>query len=657
MASPQRREPIAVIGNFRYDEKTMKLPFHTTLLAVALTVFPCAVSFSADTKDDLLVRTVPIFPGEKAFRARIEGVSGDKRPLGVLLSGGSARAYAHIGVLKRLEEANVKPDFIVANSMGGIVALLYASGMAPDDIERIISTTPMSELFSPKLPVGGGIMNPYRFMDILYDLFGDVRIEDFPIPVLIVCNDLKTKRQVWVTEGRLSEVMRAAFSMPVYFDPVPMGDFMLVDGGTTNLVPVNVVASFTDRMIIATTFYNNDRLNYRNTISILNLNFSIAKELTALEMIRDFDPPLIRCDVEDVSFMDYARISELVARGYRSCDREIDSVVKRVGLNPRPDPENRAELSERRVAMQRRIMLGEPFTRHDGRAFARLAIAFPASYGSNRHFIDDPYAAVYAVAETGPFSLACGPSSSLLEPEPAGSAEIRLGPFGPFSLDSYGRYTADYRYAQATARALFWLPFPVAWMPFVEGEAIADDSDSIADSYARGGLKLSVASRGILRPELVAYAFARHQDVSGVGGEVSLAIAPVRPLEFRGRAIGRYGLSGPDAFDLFRNDGYRGIMPERTPIPHAILNGEIALNADRLSYAFAETILLTRIDLAAYVDHIESDSRATAAGLSLTTTAALIGLSPLSLTAFGGWDFAEKAPYLTFKVGSLFGNR
>lgn len=194
-------------------------------------------------------------------------------------------------------------------------------------------------------------------------------------------------------------------------------------------------------------------------------------------------------------------------------------------------------------------------------------------------------------------------------------------------------------------------------MPFAENEAITDGSGSIEDSYGRGGLKLFVAGRGILRPELTAYAFARRDDVSGIGGEASLALAPRYPLELRGRAMGRYGLSGSDDFNLFHNDGYRGIMPESTAIPHMIVNGEVAVNADRLSYAFAETILLTRLDVAAYVDHIECDSRATAAGLSLTTTAALIGLSPLSLTAFGGWDFAEEAPYLTFKVGSLFGDR
>lgn len=614
-------------------------------------------SIPSDANEDLLLRTVPLFPGEKAFRDRLKSSSPDKKPLGILLSGGSARAYAHIGVLKRLEEANVKPDFIVANSMGAIVALLYATGMSPDNIESIISTTPMSELFSPKLPVGGGLMNPYRFMDILHALFGNVRIEDLPIPVLIVCEDLKAKRQVWVTEGDFCTVMRAAFSMPVYFDPVPMGDFILVDGGTINLVPVDVVASFTDRMIVATTFYKNKRANYRNALTILNLNFSIGKELAAIEMIRDFDPPLIRCDVEDLSFMDYARISEIVDRGYRSADRDLPRIVSRVGLNPRPDPANRASLAAREAEVQKQIQIGSPFFHQDGRAFARLSLAFPASYGSPFHFIEDPYATVYAIAEKGPFSVAAGPSMSLLNPEPSASIALSLGPFGPFSLDSYDRYAADYRYAQATARALFWLPYPLAWMPFVETEVKTDSEYRAEDSYHRGGITLFTAGHGTLRPRLTAYAFSRSDDARGIGGEASLAVAPVYPLEFRTRALGRYGLSGADEFNLFANDGYRGIMPQDTPLPHAVFNAEVALNADRLSFSFGETLLVTRLDAALYLDAIESDSAAMATGLALTSTVSFIGLAPLTLTAFGGWDITEESPFLTLKVGALFGNR
>ena len=653
----------------------MKRSIYTIILMVLLVAIPGPSRIAAETpsptapsgaletvnpgeaNEDLLLRTVPLFPGEKAFRDRLKSSSPDKKPLGILLSGGSARAYAHIGVLKRLEEANVKPDFIVANSMGAIVALLYATGMSPDNIESIISTTPMSELFSPKLPLGGGLMNPYRFMDILHALFGNVRIEDLPIPVLIVCEDLKTKRQVWVTEGDFCTVMRAAFSMPVYFDPVPTGDYVLVDGGTINLVPVDVVASFTDRMIVATTFYKNKRANYRNALTILNINFSIGKERAAIRMIRDYDPPLIRCDVEDLSFMDYARISEIVERGYRSADKDLPGIISRVGNNPRPDPDNRAELAAREASVQKQIQIGMPFTHRDGRAFARLSIGFPASYGSPYHFIEDPYASVYAVAEKGPLSVAAGPSMSLLDAEPSASVALALGPFGPFSLDSYDRFASDYRYAQATVRALFWLPYPLAWMPFADAEVKTDSDFRAEDSYHRGGITLFTAGHGMFRPRLTAYGFSRSDDTLGVGGEASLAVAPAYPLEFRARALGRYGVSGTDGFNLFANDGYRGIMPRDTPLPHAVLNAEVALNADRLSLSFGETLLVTRLDAALYLDAIESDSPALATGLAVASTVSLIGLAPLTLTAFGGWDLTERSPFLTLKVGALFGNR
>ena len=418
-----------------------------------------------------------------------------------------------------------------------------------------------------------------------------------------------------------------------------------------------MVASFTDRMIVATTFYKNKRINYQNALSILNLNFSIGKERAAIGMIRDFDPPLIRCDVEDMSFMDYARISEIVSRGYRSADRDLPGIISRVGLNPRPDPANRAALSAREASAQRRILLGRPFLHRDGRAFARLSLGFPASYGSPYHFIEDPYATVYAVAEKGPISVAAGPSVSILEAEPSASVALCLGPFGPVSFDSYNRYAADYRYAQATARALFWLPYPLAWMPFAETEVKTDSGYCVEDSYHRGGITLFTAGHNAIRPRLTAYAFSRSDDARGIGGEASLAIAPAYPLEFRARALGRYGISGTDGFNLFANDGYRGIMPRDTSLPHAVLNAEVAFNADRLSFSFGETLLVARLDAALYFDAIESDSPAMATGLALTSTVSLIGLAPLTLTAFGGWDITDKSPFLTLKVGALFGNR
>lgn len=621
-----------------------------------LTIVFIAVS-GAEERENLSLRTVPIFTGEKAFRARLQASSPDKEPLGILLSGGSARAYAHIGVLKRLEEADVKPDFIVANSMGAIVALLYATGMAPSDIESLISATPMADLFGSKVPFGGGIINSYRLMDVLHDLFGDIRIEDLPIPVLIVCEDLASKRQVWITEGDFYTVMRAAFSLPVYFDPVPFESFILVDGGTINLVPVDVLANLTDRMIVAATFYRADRPNYRNPLTILNLNFSISKERSAVAMLKKYDPPFIRCAVEDLSFMDYQKIDLIVRRGYESTDREIDAILARVGRNPRPDPDTRASLARRKTITQRRISAGAPLLRQEGRAYARIALEFPYSFNSPYHFIKDPYVALLLVAEQGPITVATGPSCSLIDAEPAASAFVRFGPFGIVSLDSYSRFAEEYRYAQATVRALFYLPYPVVWMPFAETEILSDSAWKTDDGYRRGGIACFATDNRHFRPEITFYAFSKEPDIYGIGAESSLAVSPFYPLEFRARAIGRYGLSESDEFTPFGNDGYRGIMHDDKSLPNAILNAEIALNANRVSFGLAETILLQRFYAAVFLDVIEARTRSIAVGANITATVSLIGLSPLTVSVFGGWDVTEEAPFLAAKVGSLFRDR
>jgi len=108
-------------------------------LVFALLIFPIGIIYSevsiqpaSPIPEDLIEQISPIEIGIDFFEQRIAAGSKEERPLGLLLSGGSARAYAHIGVLRRLEEANIVPDFIVANSMGAIVAILYAAGFSPD---------------------------------------------------------------------------------------------------------------------------------------------------------------------------------------------------------------------------------------------------------------------------------------------------------------------------------------------------------------------------------------------------------------------------------------------------------------------------------------------------------------------------------------------
>ncbi len=274
-----------------------------------------------DNSNDVLAATLPVSYGEEAFRDRIlERTQGERDPIGLVLSGGSARAFAHIGVLQYLEELGIVPDFIISNSMGSVVGILYAAGLSPEQIFTISSQLDISQLFDLSWPIAGGFLDTSRFTALIAAYLGeDTQLEDFPIPIMIVSEDLATKRQVRIMEGNILSVLEAAFALPVYFSPVLYRGHLLIDGGITNLVPLDIAYDYTDTTIVSTTFYEGSGVNLRNTLSILNISLDIGKRRQGIASILKHPATIwIRCDVESFSFMDFGAIKELTQRGYNS---------------------------------------------------------------------------------------------------------------------------------------------------------------------------------------------------------------------------------------------------------------------------------------------------------------------------------------------------
>ncbi len=270
----------------------------------------------------ILTADIPIMYGDEAFRARIaEKTGGLRSPVGLVLSGGSARAFAHIGVLKMLEEEGIIPDFIISNSMGSIIGLMYAAGMSADQILESISSVSLQSLFDLTFPIGGGLLESSRFNAVLASFLGfDLRIEELPIPIVVIAEDLVTRRQVYMAEGDFYTVLQASYALPVYFPPVKYKGHLLLDGGITNLAPVNLAYEYADSVIVSTTFYDVDTLNLRNPLTILNVSIDIAKRRRGVEELKEHlsEAIWIRCDVEDVSFMEFSAVKELARKGYQS---------------------------------------------------------------------------------------------------------------------------------------------------------------------------------------------------------------------------------------------------------------------------------------------------------------------------------------------------
>ncbi|MDD4082485.1 MAG: patatin-like phospholipase family protein [Sphaerochaetaceae bacterium] len=273
-------------------------------------------------EDNLLLANVPISYGEEEFIERIKKRTGDDREsIGLVLSGGSARAFAHIGVLKYLEEIGFVPDFIISNSMGSIIALLYGAGLSPDQIANIFNNISIGSLFDLTIPINQGILVADQMKSFLDGFIPeDTKIENLTIPVMVVEEDLITKRQIHVMEGDLGDVLIASFALPFYFGSSEYNGHLIIDGGIANLVPLDLAYQYAPFNVVSTTFYDNSSINLKNPLTALNTSIDIGKRRQGvIDILKHKDTAIwIRCNVESISFMEFSALNELIAEGYKN---------------------------------------------------------------------------------------------------------------------------------------------------------------------------------------------------------------------------------------------------------------------------------------------------------------------------------------------------
>lgn len=329
----------------------MKSP--KTFLVMLLLLCMTVSNLTGKDADDILSADLPIAYGDAQFRQRIlERTKGERSPVGLVLSGGSARAFAHIGVLKYLEEQDIVVDFIISNSMGSIVGLMYAAGLSPDQILQSITGVSIQSLFDTTLPLQGGFLDSSRFLAKVASILGpDLQLETLPIPIIVINEDLVTKRQIHISEGDYYTVLRGSYALPVYFPPVEYRGHLLLDGGVTNIVPVDLAYEYSDSVIVSTTFYDVDTLNLKNPLTVLNVSLDIGKRRRGVEELkRSLDKVIwIRNDVEDVSFMEFSKADYLSQKGYESAKLQAEglSEVYKSGIS--------AELLELRLQLQEKL--------------------------------------------------------------------------------------------------------------------------------------------------------------------------------------------------------------------------------------------------------------------------------------------------------------
>jgi len=230
----------------------------------------------------------PVTPAGVAGEGSHCGVRGpgDTRPrIGLALGGGGARGIAHVRILKQLEALDIPVDCIAGTSAGALVGALYASGSTPEQIEQVVLSTEWLSLFTDTLPrrdrslrrkaddyaqlapigiglggegkavaLAGGVSEGEKLIALFERATGGSRVsgrfDDLPIPFRAVATDINTGQPVVLAEGNLPMAMRASMSLPGIFRPVVIDGHVLLDGGLSNQVPIDVVRAMgADRVI------------------------------------------------------------------------------------------------------------------------------------------------------------------------------------------------------------------------------------------------------------------------------------------------------------------------------------------------------------------------------------------------------------------------
>lgn len=284
----------------------------------------------------------------------------------LVLSGGAAKAYAHIGVLKALEENNIPIDYIVGNSMGSLIGALYSSGYSPEEIRTILSNPEFLNIskerninstcfyqrnepdasfvnfpfnidkgFSIRLP-----LSVYDFQKIDYALMeyfsgaSAVSANNFDslmIPFRCVAADIDSSRLIAFDHGNLAKSVRASITFPFFVRPINIDGVVYFDGGMYDNFPVNTaINEFNPDIILGSKAVNNfsspnpdDAISLMQSMLMAKADFKIDSTLGLL----------IETKSGDESIFHFSKIDDYINNGYASANRMMDQIIERVGQN------------------------------------------------------------------------------------------------------------------------------------------------------------------------------------------------------------------------------------------------------------------------------------------------------------------------------------
>lgn len=215
--------------------------------------------------------------------------------IGLALGSGGPKGLSHIGIIKVLEENNIPIDFIAGASIGSVIGGFYASTKDIKKIEKIAlsnswrQTLPL--FFDPSLRQG--FVSGRKIKIFIENIIGKIHFKDLKIPFSVVATDIKTGETVIINEGEVALAIRASSSIPLIFKPLKLDSMLLVDGGLSLPVPVEVVRRMGADLVIAVNldadYFSNTKDSSFGFYKVANSSIKLLRYHLASSNVKDAD--------------------------------------------------------------------------------------------------------------------------------------------------------------------------------------------------------------------------------------------------------------------------------------------------------------------------------------------------------------------------------
>ena len=274
----------------------------------------------------------PLVPGAPSPEERRVGAEGQKLPkVGLVLGGGAARGFAHVGVIRVLEREKIPIDLIVGTSVGSLVGAIYADKKNSFELEWTAFSLEERDLFDYTfISPTQGFVRGERIEEFVLKKVSARELQQLKIPLGVVATDIQNGEVVVLQNGSVARAVRASSAIPGIFIPVRYQGRLLVDGGVLNNTPVDVARKMGAQVVIAVNLGGGRKAAQVNNIfdAIIQSLHLMAIESTEARL-READV-VIQPQVSDIGLIDFSKKKELLTLGIQAAEQALPRIREKL---------------------------------------------------------------------------------------------------------------------------------------------------------------------------------------------------------------------------------------------------------------------------------------------------------------------------------------